>query len=253
MQLGQETDPRITNLRFADDILLIGRSLPQVKQMLADIAIEGKKIGLELHPEKTKIMHNNIGYGSLVRNANIAGMDIEVLDGTAETMYLGRALSLTNTHEVELKHRIKKAWAKFGIYRQELTDRAIPLHLRLKLFQSVVPPTILYGCSSWVMTVARETLLRSTEMKMLRAIMGRRRLESETWVEWIQRATHQARQAMEQHHIPDWVGEQRQRRTQWAERVSRTTDERWTQKVLQWHPEGRRSRGHPRARWTDQL
>ena len=34
LQMGPSSSTRITNLRFADDVLLIGRSLPQIKQML---------------------------------------------------------------------------------------------------------------------------------------------------------------------------------------------------------------------------
>ena len=55
IQLGALPETIITNLRFADDILLIGRSLPQIKKMIADIAEEGEKVGLELHPQKTKL------------------------------------------------------------------------------------------------------------------------------------------------------------------------------------------------------
>ena len=173
VQLGYSSESAISNLRFADDIPLIGRSLPQIKQMIADVAIEGAKVGLELHPEKTKIQHNNMGYGSRVKRAAANGMSIEVLASTASAMYLGRALSLTETHDVELNHRLKKPWAEFGVYRQELTDKDILLHLRLKLFNLVVTRTALDDCSSWVTTCAQEASLRSAQMHLLRKIVGR--------------------------------------------------------------------------------
>jgi hypothetical protein len=227
--------------------------------MIADVSMEGAKVGLELHPNKTSIMHNGIGYGAGVRNAKIKGMDIEVLEPGAYAMYLGRALSLTDTHDAEMKYRIKKAWAEFGCYRQELTDRMIPLQLRLKLFHSVVTPSMLYGCCSWVLTSAREAALRSTEMKMMRAIAGQRRRvhqdtgEIESWVEWIRRATAEVRDAMAKHGIPDWETEQRRKMRQWQERLNSLNDHRWTSLVYEWRPSGRRSQGHPRARWADYL
>ena len=55
IQLGCGPDSFVTNLRFADDILLVGRSLHQIKQMLVDLRLEGAKVGLELHPGKRKI------------------------------------------------------------------------------------------------------------------------------------------------------------------------------------------------------
>ena len=52
IRLGYSSHCSLTNLRLADDILLVGRTLPQVKRMLADVATEGAKVGLEQHPEK---------------------------------------------------------------------------------------------------------------------------------------------------------------------------------------------------------
>ena len=63
-QIGKSTEEEfITNLRYADDILLIARSFSQIKTMLADLDFEAAKIGMKIHPDKTKIQHNNIGYG----------------------------------------------------------------------------------------------------------------------------------------------------------------------------------------------
>ena len=45
---------RITNLRFADDVLLVARSLKQAQQMLIDLDTEAKKVGLDLHHGKPK-------------------------------------------------------------------------------------------------------------------------------------------------------------------------------------------------------
>ena len=258
MQLGHTDLRTMTNLRFADDILLIGRTLPQIKQMIADIAVEGAKVGLELHPDKTKILHNNIGYGSRCTKAHIQGMDIEILSPSSSTMYLGRALSLTNTHDTELEHRVRRAWAKFGTMKQELTDKNVPIGLRLKLFHATVTPTILYGAGSWVMTDAREATLRTTQLKMLRAMLGKKRLmtdggETETWVDWVKRVTADARQLMELHKITDWNVEVRDRICKWATRVKNMDNDRWAKVALGWQPDGLRSRGRPRIRWTDQL
>ena len=183
--------------------------------------------------------------------------DIEVLEHTTSTAYFGRELCLTDQHEVELKHRLRTTWAKFGTFKNELTDKTVPLNLRLKLFNSVLIPTMLYGCSSWTLTGTREAKLRSTQMKMLRATLGKKRImdhstgDIETWVEWVKRATGDARQAMNDHHSPDWVGEQRERLQRWGNRVGRMDDARWAKRVLEWMPEGRRSRGRPCARWAD--
>ena len=79
--------------------------------MLEDVRSEVAKVSLEFHPGKTKIQYNSIGYGSRVRNVKIAEMDIELREPTATTIYFGRAQSLIDIHDTELRHRLAKAWA----------------------------------------------------------------------------------------------------------------------------------------------
>ena len=142
VQLSSLPGSEVTSLRFADDILVVGRTLPQIRSMIADVAREASKVGLELHPDKTKIVHNGIGYGSRVTSAQCGHMSIEVLGCDRHAMYLGRAVRMTDMNGEELRNRISKAWAKFGAYRNELTDSEIPLGYRMKLFDAVISPTI---------------------------------------------------------------------------------------------------------------
>jgi hypothetical protein len=257
-ELGNGSGIFLTNLRFADDILLVARTLPQLKQMIADVCVDSAKVGLELHPDKTKIQHNGIGYGSGVEMAPVMDMKIQVLGPTISNMYLGRSLCMTSPHDAELDHRVRKAWAKFGVFKNELTDKEIPLHLRMKLFHSVVSPTALYGCCSWVMTSARRLKLRRTQLKMMRLILCRRRTYNadgalETWVDCLQRVTGEARLAAEEHSIPNWAEIQTERLESWNTRLQQMNGERWAKQLLEWCPDGRRSRGRPSARWADEL
>ena len=114
------------------------------------------KYGLQVHAEKTKIMWNGEGRGTNAKEVDINGLRFEVLHPTASTEYLGRVFSFVDIHETELENRICKSWRKFAMFRDELTDKGYPLAQRMKLFKSVVQPSILYGCVSWVMTSSRE-------------------------------------------------------------------------------------------------
>ena len=58
LRLGYVDRAHLTNLRFADDVILIGTSLTQIRRMLGDITGAARRTGLELHPRKTKILHN---------------------------------------------------------------------------------------------------------------------------------------------------------------------------------------------------
>ena len=58
VHLGWDVEEEMTNLRFADDILLTARTLPQIKKMLGDVADAAGVVGLELHPGRTTNLHN---------------------------------------------------------------------------------------------------------------------------------------------------------------------------------------------------
>ena len=70
----------LTNLRFADDILLVSQTLPNLKALLGDLITVAAPHGLEVHPTKKKITTNQLRIRT--RTARVANMDIEVLPHT---------------------------------------------------------------------------------------------------------------------------------------------------------------------------
>ena len=75
----------------------------------------------------------------------------------------------------------------------------------------------------------------------------------EPWCDWVRRATHMAEHALKQANIKDWAHQQRQRKWALAGHIGRRTDDRWSTTVLDWEPASKRSRGHPRTRWSDDI
>ena len=91
--------------------------------------------------------------------------------------YLGRRLSFHEPHLQEVEHRIGNAWKKFYAHKKILCDRHYSLADRLKLFDAIITPSVLYGCESWTLTADLEHKLRKAQRHMLRSILrsGRRR------------------------------------------------------------------------------
>ena len=84
----------LTNLRFADDILVLAASLPQVREMIADLSTVAQAVGLHLHPDKTKILHNGChkidrAHRRTPSNVQILDMTIDILPIHDSTKYLG--------------------------------------------------------------------------------------------------------------------------------------------------------------------
>ena len=173
---------RLQNLRFADDILLLGGTLGQVTSMLADLSAEAKAVGLEIHFGKTKILSNVVDRKgpSRAREVEVAGQKVEVLQPGESVAYLGRCLCFEDAEDREVEHRIGRGWAKFAVFKGELCDRRYSLLHRLKLFNAVISPTVLYGAGTWTMTVAREKRLRAAQRLMLRKMLRIGRQAKET-------------------------------------------------------------------------
>eukprot|EP00973_Karenia_brevis_P027365 3772888-Karenia_brevis.AAC.1 len=70
-----------------------------------------RKVGLEIHPEKTKVLTNSSRQQG--GHIEIPGGRVKVLVQEEGTDYLGRKLCLTELHDIELEARLDKAWGKF--------------------------------------------------------------------------------------------------------------------------------------------
>jgi len=106
------------------------------------------------------------------RYADVNGMQVEIVPRAQPVKYLGAHISCESRQELELKHRIRAAWAKFTAQKQELTSKSYALPQRLRLFDAVVNPTALYASSTWTMTRCMEQELCRTQRRMLRMILG---------------------------------------------------------------------------------
>ena len=208
-------------------------------------------------------------------------MKIEVLARTGEIKYLGRQITFTDAQRAELKNRLRGAWAKFMEHKDELIKKKYALSDRLRLFDAVVTPAVLYGAGTWTLTKEMERALRTTQRRMLRAILGqgRRKIERTTerthaeedgnseedgdnetaeeddgdllepWVEWIQRVTHNMENNLKRLNIKIWVEQARKRKWKFAaELYSGSGERKWTHLALEWNPQVHHDTVRPTAR-----
>ena len=53
-----------------------------------------------------------------------------------------------------------------------MNDKRMPLHLKSLLYKTVIRPVMVYASATWALRKKEEDLLRRTEMRMLRRILG---------------------------------------------------------------------------------
>lgn len=96
----------LSNLRFADDIVLFAESAPQLEIMIQEIYDVSVAIGLQLNTTKTKIMTNSERIPINVDNA--------LIEYVQEYVYLGKQTSFKKSrYRNELTRRVNMTWNKF--------------------------------------------------------------------------------------------------------------------------------------------
>ena len=166
----------LTNLRFADDVMLFATSKEQIRNMTCEFKGATEKVGLRIHSDKTKILSNQSNMNSdTKRYIKVGEMSIEILAKNESVKYLGQRISFHQQEILEIKSRIRAAWATFHKYRQELTSKKYMLKLRLRLFDATVSPTLCYAAGTWTPSREHERMIQSTQRKMLRLIIQTKR------------------------------------------------------------------------------
>ena len=149
-------------------MLLFASSKEQLQKMLCEFKRSTEKVGLRIHPGKTK----NLGNQSLNirKEIDIDDIKVEILTREERTTYLSQMITFQKQETTEIRNRIRAAWATCHKYRQELTSRTYMRRYRLRLFDAVVSPTVYYASGTSTLTKEHERMTQSTQRKMFRLI-----------------------------------------------------------------------------------
>ena len=107
--IDDERDP-LTNLRFADDILLFATSRRDIAKMIADVDRQASRQNENID-SKTKILTN--ATTSRQSPVSCAGKDVQVLQEGESEKYLGRKLSIDVYHVTELNKPLSFSMGRF--------------------------------------------------------------------------------------------------------------------------------------------
>ncbi|KAK6763479.1 hypothetical protein RB195_023977 [Necator americanus] len=236
---GIRVDGRfLSNLRFADDIVLFSSSTNEAETMLNELNETGKRIGLRINRKKTQFMKN--------AHCEDGGVQLEgsQIVETPSYVYLGRSMNMENDLKEELNRRMRAAWAAFAAVR-EATDQLTDHDLRAHLFDSTVLPALCYAAETWADTAATSRKLLTTHRALERCLLKFNR-----------RTQHLAGlrssdlRGMSRLRDPaEYVSKTKHR---WAGHIMRRIDDRWTKRTLEWiSRDAKRPRARPPTRWGD--
>ena len=179
---------------------------------------------------------------------------LEVLTGKQFHKYLGRKRpgNLAVRTSTEVAARMQSAWAKFHRHRDELTDKQVSLRARLKLFDTVVTPSMLFGFGTCPLSAVQLQQLDVLQRRMMRIIAGWTRYNGEDWSQTMRRIRGKVHNALRLHPMPPWSEQWAKRLFHMAAKVAEQ-EGAWPHNVCVWDVpatiDARRSAGRPRLRW----
>src|SRR6218665_1733508 len=175
---------------------------------------EAAKFGLNINPEKTKIM--KVGRWDETEDGKLMtdGREVKSVDAFC---YLGSLMTADSSCDREVKVRIGKANATFGRLDKIWKKNGCSIETKIRLYNAIVESTLLYGSETWPMTVARH--------RWLRRILH---------VSWRDKITNKSiRERMGQEDMESII---RKRRLWWRGHVKRMDKDRRANQILHWVP-----------------
>ena len=193
-------------------------------------------MGLNIHKGKSKILKVN------ATNTSPIMIEGEALEEVDSFVYLGSVVDKQGGTDADVKIRIGKARAAFQQLKNVWVSNNLGSKLKVRIFNAMVKPVLLYGAETWRTTAVNLTRIQSFINNCLRRILR---------IHWPDKISNRELwQRTKQKPIEEEI---LQKRWRWIGHTLRKPASNTTKQALKWNPQGKRKRGRPRNTWRREL
>ena len=155
---------------FADDMAKGAPTEEKMQKGVDQVFDSCDSYDLTISIKKTEVVHQPApGKPHKAPTITMKGQRLQVVD---KFTYLGSTLSRVEHIDDEVNARIANASAAFGRLRGSIWDRSgIRLDTKLKVYRSVLLPTLLYACETWTVYQRHAKRLNHVHTSCLRKLL----------------------------------------------------------------------------------
>ena len=146
----------ISNLRYADDTILMAESEEELKSLLMKVTVVSDNVGLKLNFQKAKIMASGP-----ITSWEIDGETVETV---SDFIFLGSKITTDGDCSHEIKRCLLLGWKVMTNLDSIFKSRDITLPTRVRLVKAMVFPVVMYGCESWTVKKAEHQRIDALEL-----------------------------------------------------------------------------------------
>jgi hypothetical protein len=224
---------KITNLRYADDIVFLAGSEKELQDIVSRLERVGEKRGLRINLNKTKVMALN----GATCNIWVKGKKLEQV----ETFhYLGSLITMDAECNKDIREKLARGQNTGTALKQIWRSHSIKLPTKIRLMRTLVWPVATYGCESWTIKKREEERIEAFEMKGLRQILRVSWRERKT-NEWVLETTGVERSLL---------NSIKRRKLTYFGHLMRKNGDCLEKEIIQGNVPGTRTRGRPRMDWV---
>ena len=221
----------LTDLDYADDIVLICNHPREMQTVLNSLIREGSKVGLNINRKKTEIINMNM------QNPEECVIDGSIVKQVDRFKYLGTILAKDGSLNLEYDERLRRANQAMGLLKTVWSSNNFSIHTKIKIYKTMVRTILLYGHESWYSTTATDKKFLVFENKALRRILG---------ISWRDRVSNaRIREITKLQPVDEYV---RHSRWKWLGHVYRRVGS-IVNDTPAYEMQGRRGRGRPKETW----
>jgi hypothetical protein len=228
----------ISDLRFADDIALLGEKEEGLQESLTKVVQASKDMGMCINVQKTECQF--IG-----RDETQMGLEVDgqMLEQKESFVYLGGLIDAHEGSEKDVGRRIGLARGILQRLHKVWRSKEISRTTKVRIYETLVLSVLLYNSETWTLKETQKRRLRVFETTCLRRIEGVTRRDRIRNTEIYSRLRIQR----------DIVNRIQTRRLRYFGHVTRMQNGRYPKVALQGYVHGKRRRGRPKKRWMDMI